>query len=153
MTEPVLRIQSHLTTRDHILLGWLAYYVAVDVMKLDVVAYLVTGPVPFIFGSIIVLNMMQNSIFGKLEQPWKGVANALLAAVLGTLLRMMYVALMPTVTGPLKPGPPYESEIWQASALLGVTFPFMVFYAEFLQFWPLKQQETEPLKKQEAVTH
>ena len=24
MTEPVLRIQSHLTTRDHILLGWLA---------------------------------------------------------------------------------------------------------------------------------
>src|SRR5262249_15825133 len=148
MKQPVLGV---VFTAICILVGGLAYYVAVDMANMDVVAYMVTGPVSFIFGTIVVLNMIQNSIFRNLDQPFKGVANALLSAVLGTLLRLTYLALMPTITAPLKAGPPYEQEIWLASALLGVTFPFMVFYAEFLQFWPLKKQEVEAVKKQEAV--
>ena len=31
------------------------------------------------------------------------------------------------------------AEIWLASALLSVTFPFLVFYSEFFNFWPLKK--------------
>ena len=50
----------------------------------------------------------------------------------------MYGALAPVVTGTLNSGPPpYDFEIWLASALLSVTFPFLIFYAEFFKFWPL----------------
>ncbi len=50
------------------------------------------------------------------------------------------------VTGTVNPGPPgYEYEIWLASALLGVTFPFLIFFAEFFQMWPLKRAETVAL--------
>jgi hypothetical protein len=50
----------------------------------------------------------------------------------------MYGALAPTVTGNLTIGPPgNDFERWLASALLAVTFPFLIFYAEFFKMWPL----------------
>jgi len=98
----------------------------------------VTIPIPFIFGTIIVLNMMHNSIFSSLQQPAKGVANAVAAMVVGSILAVVYGALAPTLTGPLAEGPPaYEYEIWLASALLAVTFPFLIFFAEFFKMWPM----------------
>jgi hypothetical protein len=70
----------------------------------------------------------------------KGFASALAAVVIGNLLAMFYSRLAGTITGSLSSGSPaYESEIWLASALLSVTFPFLIFYAEFLGFWPLKR--------------
>jgi len=33
--------------------------------------------------------------------------------------------------------------IWLASALLSVTFPSLVFYAEFFKLWPLRKAEAE----------
>jgi len=57
----------------------------------------------------------------------------------GTVLALMYGALAPVVTGVLAPGPPgNDFERWLASALLGVTFPFLIFLAEFFKMWPLK---------------
>jgi hypothetical protein len=41
------------------------------------VRFMVRVPIPFIFGSIVVLNMLQGSLFAKLEQPLKGVLNAI----------------------------------------------------------------------------
>jgi hypothetical protein len=32
-------------------------------------------------------------------------------------------------------------EIWLASALLAVTFPFLIFFAEFFKFWPAGRSE------------
>ncbi len=37
---------------------------------------------------------------------------------------------------PARP-PAYSFEVWLASALLAVTFPFLVIFAELFQFWPL----------------
>jgi hypothetical protein len=52
----------------------------------------------------------------------------------------MYKQLAGTVTGKLDAGPPaYQSEIWLASALLAVTFPFLVAYADFFTMWPLQR--------------
>jgi hypothetical protein len=31
----------------------------------------------------------------------------------------------------------YEYEIWLVNALLSVTFPFLIFYAACLNYWPL----------------
>jgi hypothetical protein len=77
-----------------------------------------------------------------MTQPAKGVANAVLIAVVGTALAQLYRAAAPMITGSLASGPPgYDLEIWLASALLAVTFPFLIFFAEFFKFWPLARPE------------
>jgi hypothetical protein len=136
MQQPALGI---VWTIAALILGGIAFFIGVVLMGMDAVAFLVRVPVPVIFGTIIVLNMLQGSLFAKAAQPAKGVLNVLAVVVTGTVLSLAYGALAPLVTGALKPGPPaYDLEIWLASALLSVTFPFLIFYAEFFKFWPLK---------------
>jgi hypothetical protein len=126
-----------------IVLGGLAFYVGVYAIGMDPVAFMVRVPVPFIFGTIVVQNMLKGSLFEKQQQPVKGVLNVIAVVVIGQLLSRMYGALASTVTGPLNPGPPpYDFEIWLASALLSVTFPLLIFYAEFFQFWPLQRNQS-----------
>jgi len=107
---------------------------------MDPLQFMVRVPIPFIFGTILVLNMLQGSLFAKAAQPLKGILSAVVAAVIGTGLALLYGGLAPAVSGELAPGPPgNDFERWLASALLGVTFPFLIFYAEFFEFWPLKE--------------
>jgi hypothetical protein len=141
MKQPVLGL---VWTIVALIVGYAAYYIGVDVMKIDVVAFMVTVPIPFIFGTIFVLNMLQGSLFAKFTQPLKGVLNTVAAVVLGSLFALMYRALMPVVTDKLAVGPPeYKAEIWLASALLSVTFPFLVAYADFFTMWPLQRAKAE----------
>jgi hypothetical protein len=139
MQQPVLGI---VWTAVALVIGGAAFYIGVVAMGMDVVSFMVKVPIPFIFGTIIVVNMMQGSIFGKLAQPLKGVLNTIASAVIGRVLALIYSAMAPVVTGAVNAGPPsYDFEIWLASALLAVTFPFLIFYAEFFQFWPLRKAE------------
>jgi predicted membrane protein len=111
-------------------------------MKMDALQFMVEVPIPFIFGTIVVLNMLQNSLFGKIAQPLRGVVNAVAAMIIGSALAFMYGALSSTLSGPLAAGPPgNDFERWLASALLAVTFPLLIFFAEFFQFWPLKKEQ------------
>jgi hypothetical protein len=104
----------------------------------DPMAFLTEVTAPFIFGSIIVLNMLQNSLFARMTQPLKGVMNTIAAAAIGLALANLYITLSPMVTGALPSGPPgYEREVWLANALLSVTFPFLIYHAVFFGFWPL----------------
>ena len=137
MKQPRLGL---LWTAVALALGGILFELGTGVAQMDPVVFLVRVPIPFIFGTIIVLNMFQNSLFGRLTQPLKGFANIIAAAAVGTALAQLFRNLAPAVTGSLPPGPPaYESEIWLASALLSVTFPFLIFFAEFFRFWPLKR--------------
>jgi hypothetical protein len=137
MKQPVLGI---VWTVICLVLGYVVFYIGVDVMHTDVVSFMVHVPVAFIFGTIIVLNMLQGSLFGKLSQPLKGLLNMAAVVLTGVLLFGVYSALSGHVTGILKPGPPtYDFELWIASALLGVTFPMLIFHAEFFKLWPLKR--------------
>jgi hypothetical protein len=139
MQQPVLGM---VWTLICLALGGLVLWIGTRVMQMDVMVFMVTVPIPYIFGSIVVLNMFQNSLAGKLSQPGKGVANALLVIVIGTALAQLYRSVAGTVTGTLRSGPPkYDMEIWLASALLAVTFPFLIFFAEFFRFWPLGKTE------------
>lgn len=141
MKQPVLGI---VWTSVALIIGGAAYYIAVDVLKMDQVAFMVEVPIPFLFGTIFMLNMLQGSVFAKFNQPLKGVLNAICAAVFGNLFALMYRAFTPVVTGKLDAGPPsYQSEIWLASALLSVTFPFLVAYADFFTMWPLQRANAE----------
>lgn len=99
---------------------------------------MVRVPIPFIFGSVVLLNMLQGSLFPRLSQPLKGLIAAMTALVVGIVLALGYTLLMPVVTGSLAAGPPtYDAELWLANALLAVTFPFLAFYADFFKLWPL----------------
>jgi|SRR5665213_2065837 len=137
MKQPVLGIVWSLIC---LVLGYAAYYIGVKALGMDVVSFMVHVPVIYIFGTIIVLNMLQGSLFEKMAQPLKGVLNIVTVAVAGTLFFEVYGALSGRVTGVLKTGPPaYDFELWIASALLGVTFPLLVFHAEFFKLWPFKR--------------
>jgi hypothetical protein len=139
MKQPVLGI---VWTILALAIGSAAYYIGVNSMGMDPMAFLVAAPVPFIFGTIVVLNMLQGSLYAKFSQPLKGVLSSITAAVVGILLARLYGALSATVTGPLKAGPPTtDFEIWLASALLAVTFPFLIFFAEFFKMWPLQKSK------------
>ena len=123
-------------------IGGAAFYIGVIVMAMDPMLFLIRVPVPFIFGTIIVLNMLHNTLFSGLQQPVKGIANTFSAAIIGTFLANVFGAIAPTVTGALQLGPPANDyERWLASALLGVTFPFLIFYAEFFKMWPLIKEQ------------
>jgi hypothetical protein len=116
----------------------LAMWIGVGIFGADPMAFLTGVTAPFIFGTIIVLNMLQNSLFASLKQPVKGLANTIAAAVMGVALAQLYTSLAPVVSGTLQPGPPgYDLEVWLANALLSVTFPFLIYYAVFFGYWPL----------------
>jgi hypothetical protein len=131
----------------------LAVSIGIDGLGADPMAFLTQVTAPFIFGSIIVLNMLQGSLFAKMTQPLKGVMNAITAALTGVILARLYVSLSPMVTGALSSGPPgYELEVWLANALLSVTFPFLIYHAVFFGYWPLVR-DTEPVGgKQQVVS-
>ena len=128
----------------------LAFSIGVTGGGADPMAFLTQVTVPFIFGSIIVLNMLQNSLFAKMAQPLKGVMNTIAAVAIGLVLARLYMWLMPTVSGALASGPPgYDREVWLANALLSVTFPFLIYHAVFFGFWPLAgETHATPASKQ-----
>jgi len=149
MTQPVLGL---VWTAIALAGAALAVSIGIGRLGMDPMAFLTQVTAPFIFGSIIVLNMLQNSLFAKASQPLKGVLNTLAAALLGVILARLYVLLAPSVTGVLPSGAPgYEREIWLVNALLSVTFPFLIYFAVFLAYWPLvtnKVVVAEPAERQ-----
>jgi hypothetical protein len=131
--------------------GALAMYAGVSVAGIDPMIFLTRVTAPFIFGSILVLNMLENSLFAKHAQPVKGVLNTGAAAVIGVALATLYGVVAPLIVGDLPSGPPgYEYEIWLVNALLSVTFPFLIFHAAFLEFWPLGKRA--PSSERRPVT-
>jgi hypothetical protein len=138
MKQPVLGVVFTVLT---VALTSLAMYIGVGVMGVDPMIFLTAVTVPFIFGAIIVLNMMENAMFRFLSQPLRGVANVAVAISFGVGLASLYRMAAPSISGPMLSGPPgYELQIWLANALLGITFPLLVFHAVFFGFWPLSRR-------------
>jgi hypothetical protein len=141
MKQPVLGIVFTVTV---FVLTVPLFYLGMGVLKMDIANFMVKVPVPFIFGTIVVQNMLHGSLFAKRSQPVKGVLNTIAAIIVGEALAGFYGVASAYVTAKLPPGPPgYEFEIWVASALLAVTFPFLIFYAEFFQMWPIIKVKPE----------
>jgi hypothetical protein len=115
-------------------------WITVGQLRMDPMIVLTRVTAPIIFGAIIVLNMVQNSLFQRMAQPVKGVLNTFAAVVFGVVLANFYGLVAPRVAGALPSGAPgYEYEIWLVNALLSVTFPFLVFYAACFGYWPLSR--------------
>ena len=148
MKQPTLGI---IVTGTSLVLGYVLFAIGVDGLKIQNVEFLLRVPIAVIFGTILVLNMCQNSVSAS-RQPVKGAINLLVSAVVGSLLLLMYQWLEPAISGPVPPGPePFQREqfqVWTANALLSVTFPFLVFYAAYFNFWPLARRNVEPTPRE-----
>ena len=147
MKQPVLGI---VLTVVILVIGAIAFLLGTRVAGMTQPGFLVAATVPFIFGAILLLNVLQGSLFAGFAQPIKGILTIVVAAIVGVVLTKVYQALMPVVTGPLAFGPDanFAGELWTANALLAVTFPFLAFFGDFFHLWPLaragKAVEEEP---------
>lgn len=131
-------LQGLVWTALALMIGGLAMYVGVTVAHMSELSFMVRVPIPFIFGTIVVLNMFQNALFASFPQPRKGFCNFAAAVAIGGLLAFLYGRLAPILTGTLSAGAPqFDYERWLASALLGVTFPLLIIFAEYFRLWPL----------------
>jgi hypothetical protein len=135
MTQPRL---GTVWTLIALIVGGIVMWVTVERLALDPMYVLTRITAPFIFGTIVVLNMLQGSLFASLRQPIKGLANATAAAIAGSLLAQLYGRVDRLLVGiELPSGPPgYEYELWLVNALLSVTFPFLIVHAAYFAFWP-----------------
>ncbi len=138
MKQPMLGLVWTVTT---LAMTGAAMAIGVQSMGTDPMIFLTRVTVPFIFGAILVLNMFENALLASLTQPLKGIANTAVAISFGVGLAGVYRLLGPMLMGmPLASGPPaYDYEIWLANALLGITFPLLVFHAVYFGFWPLRR--------------
>jgi hypothetical protein len=142
MRQPLLGI---LWTGAVLALGAIALFIGEGLFRMDAPLFMIRVPIPFIFGTIIVKNMLQDSLYARFAQPLRGLLDTVTAAVIGVALALSFGALAPVLSGRMEAGPPdYVFEIWLASALLAVTFPFLIVFAELFQFWPLRRRTPAP---------
>ena len=141
MRQPILGL---IWTAIAMAISAVAMGIGVGVIGMAAPEFLVTVTVPFLFGTIVVLNSLEGSLLGRLAQPVRGVVSVALAAAIGVVLARMYVLLLPHVSGDVPFGAPgFQGEVWLASALLSVTFPFLVFHADFFGMWPFRNPQAE----------
>jgi hypothetical protein len=133
MKQPVLGVVMTVLT---VAIGAVASYVAIRLLHVDPMVMLAQFSVAFIFGAIVVIIMCQGSLFRTVAQPMKGILSTTASAVIGFGLSAFYGVVHPFLSGKLASGPPtYDYEVWLASALLAVTFPFFSFCG-FFDLWP-----------------
>lgn len=123
--------------------GWLIFLLGTQVAGMEAPTFMVQVSIPFLFGSIVMINMLSGSVTAKLSPAVRGVVSAVLAAIVGKLLAILYAALMPVLSGSLPSGPDgnFAAELWLANALLAVTFPLLAFFGDFFGLWPLAGKE------------
>ena len=109
-------------------------------LQMDMVVFMVRVVISLIFGIFILLIMMEGAQFVTMPQPARGGVLILAAVALSMASFVLYKFACQHAFG-LTSGPPtYDRELWLASAMLAVTFPMMVAYANFFQFWPFRSQ-------------
>lgn len=102
-------------------------------LGMDIVGYNVRVVISGIFGVFVVLVMFQGAPFIRIAQPWRGLVLIAAAILLAVCAYGLYARLVP----PELATAGSDSAVWIASAMLGVTFPVMVIWADFLGLWPL----------------
>jgi hypothetical protein len=131
--QPILGIVG---TGVVVAIGSGAYYLGTRALGMTPDTFLITVPVPFLFGSTVLLTMLGGSATARLTGLARGLVSAVLAMIIGSVLARGYLMLMPVLTRDVPPGD-LDQHLWLASALLGVTFPFLAMYNDFFQLWPL----------------
>ena len=94
-------------------------------LGMDVVQLLVRT-VSMIFGIFIVLVMFEAAPFVRLPQPWRGLVLIAAAALLALTMNALYGYVAADHLALPGGAPQYVLELWLATSMLAITFPFMV---------------------------
>ncbi|MFT5073213.1 MAG: hypothetical protein ACI8YB_000653 [Patiriisocius sp.] len=132
-------------------LTWLVQTIFIGALGMAPVEYMVRVPVCMIFGTFLVSNMMQFSLFSDRQQPIKGLLLLVCAVVAAMLVYELYRwASVLHTGGELATGPSggFAQEIWIASAMLGVTFPIIFMVSGFFGFWPILRTDDQSIADQ-----
>lgn len=108
---------------------------------MDVVSFLVQVNVAMVFGIFIVLVMFEGAPFIRMPQPLRGLVLIAVAAALAVGLHALYRTIAVQKFGLPHGAPTYALELWLATSMLAITFPLMVAFASFFNFWPLRLSE------------
>jgi hypothetical protein len=72
-------------------------------------------------------------------QPVTGLVLCAAAALLAAALFALYTAVASMRFALPGGAPQYMLELWTASAMLAITFPLMVAFADYFSFWPIQK--------------
>jgi hypothetical protein len=117
-------------------LAWVCF---VGLAQWDLVVFMVRGCVAAIFGIFILLILFNNLPSLQLQQPLRGVLLFCCAALLAVAMFALYEAVGNLRFALSSGAPQYTMELWIASAMLAITFPLMVAFAEYFSFWPIEK--------------
>jgi hypothetical protein len=124
--------------------------VFVGKLQMDMVVFMIRVVISLIFGIFILLVMTEGAQFVALPQPARGGVLIVIAVGLSMASFALYSFACQKAFG-LPSGPPtYDRELWLASAMLAVTFPMMVSYANFFQYWPFRSAAVKGALADEA---
>ncbi len=119
------------------LVGGGIWFIGTRVLKMDLVIFLARCDVAYVFGILMVINLFQMGKFVALPQPLRGIVLTAVTLLLAVVIVPIFQVLSTLAFGPLASGPPtYDFELWVASALLAITFPFISLYSRAFDFWP-----------------
>jgi hypothetical protein len=121
--------------------GTMLYGVGVGVLGLDPVDFLVSVPVPVLFGGLVVVALCRGAFYaGRPAGRWpNGLATLATVAVLGTALLWVYRAVLALAHPEITWGAPrYGGQIWIANATLALTFGLLSVVSDFYDLWPVR---------------
>lgn len=122
-------------------LSMVIYGFAINYCQLDPVIYLVHGPVSFIFGVFIPLNVFEGKLWKGSSPIKRGGMLCLVSIFSGFILNRLYFYLGSMIAEDSESGwPTYALELWVANAMLAFSFPIMVSITDQLKFWPLRRE-------------
>ncbi|WP_111977032.1 hypothetical protein [Algibacillus agarilyticus] len=113
------------------------YLLFVNYWDFDPVIYLVNGPISYIFGMFVPLNLFSGQLFSHIKQPTRGIYLVIVSAIAGFLLNLLYFWFAQQMLPEALIGGLYQQELWVANAMLAFSFPLLVAITAHLQFWPL----------------
>lgn len=117
---------------------WLAF---VTYGGMDQVLFMVRICIAVNFGYFILLVAFGGMPELKLAQPWRGIVLSAVAILLAAGLLYLYERVAVARFALPSGAPAYDLELWLASSMLAVTFPALVIFANYFQFWPLASRE------------
>jgi len=118
--------------------AWVGF---VSLAHWDLVVFMVRVCVASIFGIFVILILFKNLPSLQLPQPLRGLVLCACAAVLAVALFALYQAAATLRFGLPGGAPQYTLELWIASAMLAITFPLMVGFADYFAFWPMEKAQ------------
>ena len=122
-----------------LLISLLVFKLGTGYFKADPVSFMVRGPISFLFGMFLIMDTTANKAFASIKQPSRGFLLIVLSMLLGFLLCICYEWFMYWMLNLIVSGAPsYVAELWLANAMLSMTFPLILIYCHFFNYWPIE---------------